>query len=403
MFTNINDAIEWVTKRRNETKDFESFKKIIAKLNNPQNDFKTIHVGGTNGKGSTVTFLRDILIEHGYNVGTLQSPHYISHLDRIRYNGNNIEDEAFLRLLNEYYDFFVDNQLNMFEIDFIIMCMYFKEKNVDYAIVEVGIGGRLDSTNVIGKPLLSIIVTVGYDHMDRLGDSLEKICMEKCGIIKNNSNVLVGHLNDDLKKIVHNEAIGKNANYFELEDYAVVSESTFEYFNEDYKISSLAYYQLHNAALALKAFNILCNVENIKCDKTKVKKALLESKWDGRFDIISENPRVILDGAHNIDGIKALKESVSHLSGSKAILFAALKTKEYQKMIEELKIVADKLVLTTFSYPLACKEEDYQSSDYNSDYVLAYQELIKNYDNIIIAGSLYFISDFVQVVLKSVK
>lgn len=390
MFKDIDTALSWVMKRRNETKDFNTFKALMESLDNPQDKFKTIHVAGTNGKGSTVTYLRDIFMANGYHVGTLQSPHFLTHLDRIRYDGKNIEEDIFLSILNKYYDFIVEHNLNMFEIDFIIMCEYFKMKKIDVAIIEVGIGGRLDSTNVINRPLLSIITTIGYDHMDRLGNTLELICKEKCGIIKNNSKVLVGELSGNLKDIVKEKAALEHSTYYELDNYKKIRSQYFIYKGKEYQISSMAIYQLHNAALALKAYEIL-DYEN---DEEKNKKALYHSKWNGRFDIVRENPRVILDGAHNIDGVKALSESIKGLKGTKAVLFGALKTKEYQKMIKELEKVADRIVFTGFSHPLALKKEDYQGHEYVDDFKKAYEILLKEYDNIIIAGSLYFISDF---------
>lgn len=390
MFKDIDTALSWVMKRRNETKDFNTFKALMESLDNPQDKFKTIHVAGTNGKGSTVTYLRDIFMANGYHVGTLQSPHFLTHLDRIRYDGKNIEEDIFLSILNKYYDFIVEHNLNMFEIDFIIMCEYFKMKKIDVAIIEVGIGGRLDSTNAINRPLLSIITTIGYDHMDRLGNTLELICKEKCGIIKNNSKVLVGELSGNLKNIVKEKAALEHSTYYELDNYKKIRSQYFIYKGKEYQISSMAIYQLHNAALALKAYEIL-DYEN---DEEKTKKALYHSKWNGRFDIVRENPRVILDGAHNIDGVKALSESIKGLKGTKAVLFGALKTKEYQKMIKELEKVADRIVFTGFSHPLALKKEDYQGYEYVDDFKKAYEILLKEYDNIIIAGSLYFISDF---------
>lgn len=400
MFTNIDEALNWLMKRRNETKSFDNFKAIMQEINNPQDDFKIVHVAGTNGKGSTTTFLRDLFMAHGYNVGTLQSPHFLTHLDRIRYNGENIEGELFLKLLNDNYAFILKHNLNMFETDFVIMCQYFKLKKIDIAIVEVGLGGRLDSTNVINHPLLSIITTIGYDHMDRLGDTLAKICIEKCGIIKKGCPVLVGGLDDDLKEIVLSDATSKGSKFYALDDYQITDTSRFIYHNHSYQIKSLALYQIHNAALAIEAYQILSQLYGYKYDESLVYAAIKNSIWHGRFEVLSLNPRVIIDGAHNIDGIKALANSIEKLSGSKAVLFAALKTKEYQKMIEVLKGVCDRLILTTFNHYQACQKDDYPSGEFNPEFYQAYQDLIKEYDNVVIAGSLYFITEFVQEYYK---
>lgn len=400
MFNDIDSALEWLMQRRNETKSFATFKHLMEKLGNPQDDLKLIHVAGTNGKGSTVTFLSDLLIAHGYRVGTLQSPHFLSHLDRIRVNGKNIPSATFLTLLNANYAFFIEHNLNMFEIDFIIMSLYFRQLKLDYVVVEVGIGGRLDSTNVINHPLLSIIVTIGYDHMDRLGNTLEQICIEKCGIVKPSSILLVGDLLPELKKLCQDVAQAKDCKYYELGAYQKIGSRSFIYAGQQYQIASFADYQLHNAALALKAYQILVENYQLDYDEDKVRMALANSIWRGRFEIIKEHPRVILDGAHNIDGIIALANSVKQLDGSKAILFAALKTKEYQKMLAVLNSVFDRVVLTSFNHPLACHLEDYGEGEYMADFTKAYQILCDNFDNIVVAGSLYFISDFVQVMLK---
>ena len=397
MFNNIDEALNWVMNRRRKHSPFIHFKNVMNKINNPQNEFKVIHVGGTNGKGSTVTFLRDLLMSLGYKVGTLQSPHYESHLDRIRLNGNNISEDDFLRLLNDNYKLIIDEELGMFEIDYLIMCDYFKENNIDFALIEVGMGGRLDSTNVIDNTKLSIITTIGYDHMDSLGNSLQDICYEKCGIIKNNSKVLVGYLGDDLKDIVKKICFERNSEYYELEDYQEIEPRHFKYQDVEYEIKSYAKYQMHNASLAIKALNILSDEFNIIRNINKEKEALKNSLWKGRFEIIKENPRIILDGAHNIHGIEALCNSIRELEGTKMIIFSALRKKNYVEMLEELNSLDAELVVTSFNYPGSIKSKDI---DNKYQFVLDYEKIIidniNKYDNIIVCGSLYFLSEFVN-------
>ena len=398
MFTNIDDAISWITNRRNENSTFEGFKAVCESLGNPQDSFYTIHVTGTDGKGSTVTYLRDLLMNHGLKVGTLQSPHYLVHQDRIRINNINIADEAFLRILNKHYDFFIEKNLNMFEMDFLIMADYFKENKVDVAIVEVGIGGRLDATNTINNTKLSIITTIGYDHMERLGNTLEEICFEKCGIIKNNSQILVGHIEDNLKKLVKQIASERKSKYYELGKYKDLGDRHYEFEDDDYYLSSFAKYQMHNSALALKAFELIANDLNINIDKAVVKKSIRETKWPCRFELVREKPNIFLDGAHNIHGIEALCESIDSLKGSKCIIFSALKRKEYDKMLEMLYKHSNELVLTTFNYSGVFDINEYKDGKYtiNCDYEDAINEAIKKFDNIIICGSLYFLSDVVS-------
>lgn len=397
MFVDINEALNWVMNRRRKHSPFKHFKNVMNKIGNPQNDFYMIHVGGTNGKGSTVTFLRDLLMSLGLKVGTLQSPHYESHLDRIRLNGNNISEDAFLRLLNKNYDLIIEEELGMFEIDYLIMCDYFKENNVDIVITEVGLGGRLDSTNVIDNTKLSIITTIGYDHMDSLGDTLQDICKEKCGIIKNDSKVLVGYLNDDLKNIVKDYCDNKNSKYFELENYQEIGPRKFKYQNEEYNLKSFGKYQMHNASLALKALNIISKDYSFIEDKEKEKEAIASSLWKGRFEIVKEKPRIILDGAHNTHGIKALEESIKQLEGNKLIIFSALKKKNYLEMMKELNGLDADLVITTFNYPGSIKKDNIIDGYlFNDNYENVIKSNIDKYENIIICGSLYFISEIVN-------
>ena len=393
MFKNIDEAIDWIVLRKRNSHSFELFKSFMEKLGNPQDDLKIIHVAGTNGKGSTVTFLRDMFINNGYHVGTLQSPHYLSHLDRIRLDGANIPDEAFLRILNQYYEMFVDENLGMFEIDYVIAIMFFLEVKTDYALIETGIGGRLDSTNVVNKPVLSIITNIGYDHQDMLGDTLEEICYEKCGIIKGNSHTIVGYIDDNLKNIVKNRCNSLNNEYHECASYNILSPGTFEYKGVLYTLNPKALYQIQNASLSLETYDILSDICGIRCDDEALKKALRSFVWSGRFEKVSDNPLIILDGAHNENGVKALMESFDLIEGTKCIVFSALKRKNYKEMYDILKRHCDEIVLTSFDYPGAIDINDIENEKFYPDAKEAIAYARCNFEAVLICGSLYFISD----------
>lgn len=395
MFKNISEAIEWITNKRNTGHTFDNFKSVCNDLNNPQNNFYTIHVAGTDGKGSTVTYLRDLLMSQGYKVGTLQSPHYVVHQDRIRVNGINIDDDSFLDILNNNLAMFIDNDLSMFEMDYLIMCEYFKRQKVDFAIVEVGIGGRLDSTNVVDNTKISIITTIGYDHMELLGDTLALICKEKCGIIKDNSIVLTGYLSKECDDVVIEEASKHHAKYYRLGEYIDLGNRSFIYEDERYEIVSYAKYQLHNACLALKALDIISKDCQFSIDIDKVKLSLKNTIWANRFEIVKDNPRVILDGAHNIHGIEATLNSFALFEGSKCVIFSALKRKDYKKMIDLINKYCDKLIITTFDNYGVIDLNEFSNYDTNNNYKDAINQAIKEYDNILICGSLYFLSDVV--------
>ena len=381
---------------------FPSFLRLFDEMGHPEKDFKIIHVAGTNGKGSCVTYLRDGLMALGYKVGTLQSPHYRTHLDRIRVDGKDISEDAFLCILNKNYDFFVKNDLNMFEMDYLIMCEYFKEEACDFVITEVGMGGRLDSTNVVRDPLLSIIVTIGYDHMEVLGDTLEKITHEKCGIIKDDSAVLVGDLKKELKDIVKEEAKAHHACYFETQAYKDEGLRKFSYRDEEYELYSYADYQKHNASVALEALYILANEGLVHFDHAKIASAFKKTIWQGRFEIIHEDPLVIIDGAHNIDGMRALIASIKKINMPKAVLFSSIEAKEYDKMLRLLKEEVEEIVLTRFMSPKGLFRIEDEAEDLHlkriDDLKEAYNYLYDRYPCIIICGSLYFLSEFIEKV-----
>ena len=395
MFKDIDSTLEWLMNRRSKGNLFLHFKEVCERLGNPQNDFYMIHVAGTDGKGSTVNYLSYLLMSQGYKVGTLTSPHYITHQDRIRVNNRNIPDDYLIKFINDNYDFIIENKLAMFEIDYLMMCQYFKDERVDFAIVEVGMGGRLDSTNVVDNTKLSIITTIGYDHMDRLGNTLPEICFEKCGIIKNNSKVLIGHLEEECKNVVRKVVKERNCLLYELGDIKDLGERKIGFDNREYELSSYALYQKHNASLALYAFKLVCEDLDINVDYKKAKEYLKKAVWNNRFEIVKEKPLVILDGGHNIHGIAALAESFDQFKGSKCIIFSALKKKEYKKMVEILEKHCDKLVITTFDYNGVLDLKQLSDHEIDEDYVHAIDEAIKNYDNILICGSLYFMSDVV--------
>ena len=394
MFSNIDEAISWIcSKRKNYS--YEHFKQIAHLKGDIQNGFYTIHVAGTDGKGSFVSYLCDLLMSQGYKVGTFTSPHCVTHLDRIRINKENISAQFFLDSLNRNYDFFTENGLSMFEMDYLIMAEYFHAEKVDFAIIETGIGGRFDSTNVVEDTALSVITTIGYDHMDRLGNTLAEICFEKCGIIKDNSMVLIGKLPPDCVNIVREQADAHHSQLYILDDYVQTAQRHFRYHDHEYELSSYASYQFHNASLALQALELISRDRHFEIDYDRAKNALRVSNWPCRFEIVRENPRVILDGAHNIHGINALVESFDQFKGSKCIVFSALKRKEYEKMINVLKEHCDELFITSFDYDGSIDPADFKDYRTFSDYKEAIDEALRNYDNILICGSLYFMSDVV--------
>ncbi|MBR2809613.1 MAG: bifunctional folylpolyglutamate synthase/dihydrofolate synthase [Erysipelotrichaceae bacterium] len=402
-FDNIDDCLNWVMSQKSYKGDIFNFRKCMAELGNKQDRLKVIHVAGTDGKGSTVHFIMDALMALGYKVGTLQSPHLLTHLDRIRINDQYIDEKYFLDKVNENYDYFIEHRFSMFDIDYFIMTDYFLDNNVDYAVIEVGLGGRLDSTNVINNTLLSIITTIGYDHMDRLGNTLEEIVREKCGIIKQDSHTLIGKLAPNLVDIVRDTCKSLNNTLYQVKDYEYIAKRHFRYRDQEYHISSFALYQMENASLAIEAIYTLASLEGFEIDFEKLKQGIASSMWLGRFEVINEDPLVIIDGAHNAHGMRALVDSLRQLPKPIVCVFSALKDKEYLKMLEMLKNEVEEITITTFEnyriYDVHSIPED-KMIKVEDDYLKAINDAIDTKKTVIICGSLYFISEVYAAKLK---
>lgn len=253
-FNDINHALEVLMNRYQIVSEYklENIQNLAATLNNPQNQLKTIHIGGTNGKGSTTDYLRSILQTQGYKVATFTSPHLISHHDRFRINNQSISDEDLLRHINLTTPYWDEYSLSMFEIDVFIAINYFLEQKVDIAIFEVGLGGRLDATNII-SPIVSAITNISYDHMKILGDTLEEIAHEKAGIIKEEGLVITGEQRPQLNEIFKNKAQREITITPAITDYQLNSDNiTYHYRDQEIHLQTLALYQIKNSQLAFE-------------------------------------------------------------------------------------------------------------------------------------------------------
>lgn len=350
MFNTVEQAIEWITAQRNPSRGIEAFRSLMTRLGNIQDKIPSIHVAGTNGKGSTCTFLRDCLNEAGYIVGTFTSPHMVKHQDRIRINGKWIDDDSFLRICNEYYSIFIENELNMFEIDFIIACEFFIAQSVDFMVIEVGLGGRLDCTNCLHHPLISCITSIGLDHMELLGDTKEKIAYEKAGIIKTDSICVVGQVSDSVFNVILKQANEMHSKIIRCEEVIKIDEESFLFNKKRYEIQSKANYQMQNATVALTILNELSRMNKIKITNDQLFNGIKRSNWEGRFEIVKKHPILLLDGAHNEEGIDALLSSINNLPKPWVFVFSALKDKPALKMVEKIYNVADELIVTEFDF-----------------------------------------------------
>lgn len=271
-------------------------------LQHPETKFKNIHIGGTNGKGSTSSLIASVLQEAGYKVGLYTSPHLVDFRERIRINGENVSENFVVDFIQQHKSFLEQQHLSFFEMTVGMAFQYFAEQKVDVAVIEVGLGGRLDSTNII-HPLLSVITNIGWDHMNLLGNTLQEIAFEKAGIIKKNTPVVIGEFTDETQKVFDEEAILKNAPIY----YASLN-TTIPDLISDLKGN----YQYHNKKTAYQALQLLKS--HFAISETNIKEGFLNvgkhTGLKGRWTILSENPLIVADTAHNKDGLKLVMQQV---------------------------------------------------------------------------------------------
>jgi dihydrofolate synthase / folylpolyglutamate synthase len=435
MFDTYEQAIDWIHARlRLGIKPgLSRMEWMLERLDNPERRIKTIHVGGTNGKGSTVTFLRSVLQAAGYRVGTFTSPYFEQFNERISINGQPINDQELIDLTNvikPLADELDQTELGgptEFEVITAMSLYYFaKMSPVDVVIYEVGLGGRFDSTNVI-HPLLSIITSIGLDHTAILGDTYEEIAFEKAGIIKNGVSVITGVNQSGALDVIRRKALETKSPMYHLGDEFSTSSRESLDRGEQFSFSSMfggldnletsmiGSHQVDNAACAVMSSQILTNYYSFMIDEKHIREGLIQAYWPGRLEVLSENPLVLIDGAHNEEGINALAREIKSRYADKkiSILFAALKDKKLDKMIGTLEEAADQLTFTTFDFPRAASAEDLMevgSMEGNKSIAVDYQDFLHMKINelteeemLIVTGSLYFLSEAKPIIMDVLR
>ncbi|AZB43822.1 bifunctional folylpolyglutamate synthase/dihydrofolate synthase [Bacillus sp. FJAT-42376] len=403
---------------------------MMEKLGNPHTNIKTIHIAGTNGKGSTVSYLRSMLNEAGYKVGTFTSPYLETFNERISMNGNPISSTDLIALANvlkpvaEAVEAETGEAPTEFEIITAMAFYYFGVQNQpDFVLLETGLGGRLDSTN-IAEPILSIITNTGYDHMNILGDTLEEIAAEKAGIIKWETPAVTAVEAGKGLSQIRSKASAMNAElYVYREDFKIdylKPHSEGETFSltagadhwRDLQISMYGAHQTVNASLAVISLNLLKKRGTVQITDAAIRTGLHKASWSGRYEIISRSPLIVLDGAHNLEGAQSLSQTIRiHGAGKKVhMLFTALEDKDYSGMLHELEKAADSIYLTEFDFPRAAsasvlynvsRAENKQIAPDWKTFIRQFPEELGNGDMLVVCGSLYFISQIRQVLLET--
>ena len=380
--------------------------RAVDLLGNPEKTYPIIHVTGTNGKGSTIAFMRELFVTHGKKVGTFTSPHIISIHDRICINGQPIADEDFVRIANQVKEMEkilleTHDQLSFFELLTLIALLYFKEQGVDLVLLEVGIGGLLDTTNVVTGEI-AVITSIGLDHQETLGDSLGEIAEQKAGIFKAGKQAVIAKLTPEAELVCQ-----KRAKELAVELYQAGRDFTLKAGNFSSKLASFSQleiglegaYQPENASLALQTFLLFMTSREEKVEEELVRQALKETHWAGRLERI--RPQIYLDGAHNLPALTRLVEFIQgeiQQGYQVHVLFGALKRKDYQGMLAYLteQLPQVELKVTGFDYQGSLEESDvsgYKLVDSYRDFISEFEENANNQDLLFVTGSLYFISE----------
>lgn len=399
MFKTIESAAQALMERRNMTLGIDNLISLLDVLDNPHLELQCVHIAGTNGKGSTTNYVRSGLQAAGYKVGSFTSPHLVVHNDRIRINDHMIPDDVFLRYINDSMKYWEEYSLSMFEIDMLISILYFIDEKVDYVVYEVGLGGRLDATNVI-IPKVCAITNIGFDHMGILGNTIGEIAGEKAGIFKEGVPVFTTESSQEALEVFENKARSLNVELHKVRvpNYTI-GNKTYTYTIDDLEITltNQGVYQVANSSLAVNILKFL-GVNN-----QAIKEGIESTAWAGRFEEIL--PGVYLDGAHNAMGINNLVESMKILPKPWVVVFTALADKSHSDMIALLEKVVDKVIITEFDFYRAASAKELAENHnvlIESDYKKAIEmgKSLAHEGSLLITGSLYFISEARSFLLK---
>ncbi|MFF2480559.1 bifunctional folylpolyglutamate synthase/dihydrofolate synthase [Paenibacillus sp. NPDC058071] len=402
---------------------------LLDKLGNPHRRLKFIHVAGTNGKGSTCAFLTSVLIKSGYDVGTFTSPYITKFTNRFQYNGTDIEEETLLKLSNALkpiVEEIAETELGsptMFEVATALAIMFYAtETYPDYVVWETGLGGRLDVTNIV-TPVISVITNVGHDHMDRLGDTLEAIAFEKAGIIKSGVPVVSAVTQPEVVRVVRETAAAKKSTLYLLGEQFDIeplsnaeNEQSFRFRGLFRGIESLSItlngtHQLTNAAVAVMTLEVLRQYYALIVDDEALEEGLRAAAWPGRMEMVVDSPRILLDGAHNPEGVQSLVETLksTYRYDRLRLVVGMLENKNHEDVIKHILPIVDTLIVTEPDFrtkmeagPLADLIRGIQSDKPSFELIVEpdwrkavthLQQITGETDLGVVTGSLYLIAD----------
>lgn len=375
---NYEEAMNFIqnTNKFGSVLGLDNIRELLERLGNPQDQLRVVHIAGTNGKGSTLAFLAGIFRESGYRAGRYVSPASFSYEERFRINEENISKKDlcfYMEKIKNVAEEMVKDGLShptMFEIETALSFLYFLDKKVDVVLLETGMGGRLDATNVVKKPIATVIASIGMDHMQFLGDTLEKIASEKAGIVKEGCPVISYDNTKEVNEVIKNKAKQMHAKvtFVNSAGIRVLQESlngeSFSYRSSDgrwyekIEIPLLGRHQINNAALALETLNVIKNYYCISDFQTE--DGMRKTIWRGRIEILEREPMVICDGAHNPDGAKSLLSFLQNNFTNQRLIYimGVLSDKDYEQMVQILAPAADKIYTVAPDNPRALSSRE---------------------------------------------
>ncbi len=380
-----------------------NIKEIMERLGNPQETYKIIHIAGTNGKGSSASMVESALLEAGYKVGKYTSPHILRFNERIVVDKKEISNEEIVELFEEVKKILGDIKATFFEVTTAMMFLHFKRQKVDYAVVEVGLGGRYDATNIV-NPVSTIITSISLDHINILGDNLYQIATEKAGIIKKGIDVFVSDTNEDVKKAVlekeGNVIFSKEKYDYKIEVLEEELVTRVEVDGDIFDLSLFGYFQGENF------LNVYGLLKSLGIKNEIIKRAMKKVKWPGRFEIVEKEPLLILDGAHNEDSALKLYENMSKIAhrDDVTMIVSILEDKDIKKIIEIFGKIGKKLIFTSLEdshrglsgkklYEIGGKKEGVEVvEDLREAYNLGRKSKV-----LVVAGSFYLLAKFKEV------
>jgi len=394
--------------------DLKNITTLLNFLNNPQKNFKSIHIAGTNGKGSVASIINSVLIENGFKTGLYTSPHILDFKERILINGNDIPKQFVIDFSNKVYNLVLRIIPSFFEVTTAMAFEYFSEQKVEYAVIEAGLGGRLDSTNVL-KPLISIITGISIDHTEYLGTTIEKISFEKAGIIKNKIPVVIGDIKDTAFNVIKKKCIEKGSILIEsnrLKNVNILKRLetgiNLDIFGKKYFYPIVGDYQISNIKTAFTVLQKIYEIDKIilteNIFRSGLNNILINSKFYGRFQLIGEHPSVVIDVSHNLQGISQIIANLKYFEFKNLfVIFGMMKDKNYGACVRLLEKLDAKIILTKPDYKRAeeaeilfksskYKEKFYISENVKAAFVNA-KKLAERNDLILITGSFYLVSE----------